>query len=189
MTPRGIPARLFLSTKKPAQTGRLRLLKKLRFLNLSFLYPRMLKRKRSHQSEMEFVTLEELAPKDHLLCEIGAAIDFSFIYDKVEKHYCSNNGRPPVDPVLLFKMLFIGSLFGIRSERQLENEVQVNMAYRWFLGLGLRGRVPDHSTFSYNRNNCFKNTEVCQEIFDEIVLQALALKMASGRTLYADSTI
>ena len=137
---------------------------------------------------MEFVTLEELVPKDHLLREIDAAIDFSFIYDKVEMHYCANNGRPPVDPVLLFKMLFIGYFFGIRSERRLEKEVQVNMAYRWFLGLGLRDRVPDHSTFSYNRNNRFKNTDVCQEIFDEIVLQALGLKMASGRTLYTDST-
>lgn len=137
---------------------------------------------------MEFVTLEELVPKDHLLRQIDAAIDFSFIYDKVEKYYSSDNGRPPIDPVLLFKMLFIGYFFGIRSERRLEKEVQVNMAYRWFLGLGLRDQVPDHSTFSYNRNKRFKNTDVCQEIFDEIVLRAMELKMASGKTLYTDST-
>lgn len=148
----------------------------------------MLKRKKAQQTELEFISIEELVPEDHLLRKIDRAIDFRFIYDKVEHLYCRDNGRPPIDPVDLFKMLFIGYLFGIRSERQLEQEVNLNVAYRWFLGLGLRGKAPDHSTISRNRRERFAGTEVYQEIFDEIVLQAIRRKLVDGKTLYSDST-
>ena len=148
----------------------------------------MLKRKTTHQSELEFISIEELVPADNLLRKIDKAIDFSFIYDKVEHLYCADNGRPPVDPVLLFKMLFIGYTFGIRSERQLEEQVNLNVAYRWFLGLGLRGKAPDHSTISRNRIDRFAGTGIYQEIFDEIVLQAIGRKFIDGKTLYTDST-
>lgn len=148
----------------------------------------MLRRKESHQSELELISLEELVPQGHLLRKIDQTIDFSFIYDKVEHLYCADNGRPPIDPVLLFKMLFIGYLFGVRSERQLEREVQVNVAYRWFLRLGLRERVPDHTTLSRNRQKRFKGTGIYQEIFDEIVLRAMEAGLADGSTLYTDST-
>lgn len=137
---------------------------------------------------MEFVSIEELVPKDHLLRKIDKLIDLSFIYDKVEHLYCADNGRPPIDPVLLFKMLLIGYLFGVRSERQLEREVQVNMAYRWYLGLGLRERAPDHSTISLNRRKRFSGTGIYQEIFDEIVLRAMDKGLVEGKTLYTDST-
>ena len=148
----------------------------------------MLKRKTSHQSELELVSIEALVPANHLLRKIDKAIDFSFIYDKVEHLYCADNGRPPVDPVMLFKMLFIGYTFGIRSERRLEQEIQVNNAYRWFLDLGLTGKVPDHSTISRNRIDRFAGTGVYQEVFDEIVLQAIERKLVDGKTLYTDST-
>jgi len=148
----------------------------------------MLKRKTTHQSELELVSIETLIPRDHLLRKINQVIDFSFIYEKVEHLYCADNGRPPIDPVMLFKMLFIGYLFGIRSERRLEKEIQVNTAYRWFLGLGLTGKVPDHSTISRNRIDRFAGTGVYQEIFDEIVLQAMKRKLIDGKTLYTDST-
>jgi hypothetical protein len=85
-------------------------------------------------------------------------------------------------------MLFIGYLYGIRSERQLVKEVQVNLAYRWFLGLGLQDKVPSHSTFSKNRQRRFNDSPIHQEIFDEIVWQAIKRKMVSGRILYTDST-
>ena len=147
-----------------------------------------MKRKTTHQSELEFISIESLVPKDHLLRKIDKTIDFDFIYDKVEHLYCADNGRPPVDPVMFFKMLFIGYLFGIRSERRLEKEIQVNTAYRWFLGLGLTGKIPDHSVISRNRNERFAGTGVYQEIFDEIVLRALNLNFADGHTLYTDST-
>lgn len=148
----------------------------------------MFKRKMTQQSELELVSIETLVPSDHLLRKINKAIDFSFIYDKVEHLYCKDNGRPPIDPVMLFKMLLIGYLFGIRSERRLEKEIQVNNAYRWFLGLGLTGKVPDHSVISRNRNERFAGTNVYQEIFDEIVVQAMKHKLIDGKTLYTDST-
>jgi len=148
----------------------------------------MLKKDTNPQSEMEFVSIEELVPADHLLRKIAAAIDFNFIYEKVEGLYCLNNGRPSVDPVVLFKMLMIGYLFGIRSERQIVREVEVNLAYRWFLGFGLRDKIPDHSVFSQNRRRRFKGSGVFQEIFDEIVSLAIERKVVDGRTLYTDST-
>ena len=148
----------------------------------------MLKRKQAQQTELEFISIEELVPEDHLLRKIDQTIDFTFIYDKVEHLYCLDNGRPPIDPVDLFKMLFIGYLFGIKSERQLEQEVNLNVAYRWFLGLGLRGKAPDHSTISRNRRERFAGTKIYQEIFDEIVLQAIRRKLVDGETLYTDST-
>lgn len=148
----------------------------------------MLTKETSHQTEMEFISIEELVPKDHLLRKIDRAIDFSFIYAKVEGLYCTNNGRPSVDPVVLFKMLMIGYLFGVRSERQLVREIQVNMAYRWFLGFGLRDKIPDHSLFSQNRRRRFDGSGVFEEIFDEIVLHAIEHKLVDGHTLYTDST-
>ncbi len=148
----------------------------------------MFKRKTTNQSELEFVSIETLVPKDHLLRKIDRHIDFGFIYDKVEHLYCKDNGRPPVDPVMLFRMLLIGYLYGVRSERRLEQEIKYNVAYRWFLGLGLTGQVPDHSTISRNRIDRFAGTNIFQEIFDEIVMQAIRKKLVDGKTLYTDST-
>lgn len=136
----------------------------------------------------EFVCIESLVPQDHLLRKIDRHIDFSFIHDKVKDLYCPDNGRPAVDPTVLFKMLFIGYLFGIRSERRLVEDIRVNMAYRWFLGYGIEDKIPDASTISQNRRRRFKGSSVYQEIFDEIVLQAMGHGMVGGKVLYTDST-
>jgi transposase len=148
----------------------------------------MLRQRNHKQTEMEMVSIGQLVPQDHLLRKIDKAIDFKFIYDKVKNLYCPDNGRPAIDPVLLFKMLMIGYLFDIRSERQLVKEVEVNVAYRWFLGLNLTDKVPSHSTFSQNRRRRFNASRVYQDIFDEIVFVAVKRKMVNGRTLYTDST-
>lgn len=140
------------------------------------------------QNEVEFVCLEDLVPQDHLLRKIDKYIDFSFIIDKVRPYYCEDNGRPSLDPLVLFKMMFVGYFFGIRSERQLEKEIQMNLAYRWFLGLKISDPVPHHSTISWNRRTRFKDTNIFQEIFDEIVLQAMNHRMVGGRALFTDST-
>jgi len=145
-------------------------------------------KERDTQARMEFVAINELVPRDHLVRKVDRAIDFSFIRGKVAPLYCADNGRPAIDPELLFKMLFLGYLFGIRSERQLVREVQVNVAYRWFLGLGLCDKIPDASTFSQNRRRRFSDSEIYQEIFDEIVWQAMRRKLVDGKTLYTDST-
>lgn len=142
----------------------------------------------SSQTCVEFVSIEELVPKDHLLRKIDTCIDFSFIREKTRNLYCANNGRPCIDPVVLFKMLFIGYLFGIRSERRLVAEIKVNVAYRWFLGLRLADPVPHHSTISQNRRRRFNGTDIFQEIFDEIVLAAIEKEMIEGTELFSDST-
>ncbi|WP_101675292.1 IS1182 family transposase [Alloalcanivorax mobilis] len=148
----------------------------------------MLKDPGPTQHELEMVTLEELVPSDHLLRRIDAIVDFSFIRDEVRHLYCDDNGRPALDPVVLFKALFIGYLFGIRSERQLVRELQVNVAYRWFLGLRLTDKVPDASTFSQNRRRRFRDSDIAQRLFDRIVEQAMERGLVGGRILYTDST-
>ena len=148
----------------------------------------MLKPAQPKQSELEMVTLEQLVPADHLLRQIHRHIDFSFIREKTAHLYCADNGRPAIDPVVLFKMLFIGYLFGIRSERRLIKEIEVNVAYRWFLDMRLTDRVPDASTFSQNRKRRFAGTEIEQAIFDGIVEQAMAAGLIGGEVLYTDST-
>ena len=85
----------------------------------------MLRRAEPEQTAIEMVMLEELVPQDHLLRKIDAVIDFSFIHDLTAPLYCADNGRPPLDPTLMFKALFVGYLFGVRSERQLVREIEV----------------------------------------------------------------
>lgn len=148
----------------------------------------MIKENNSAQQELELVFIENLVPKDHVLRKIDKYIDFSFITDLTKDLYCADNGRPAVNPVVLFKMLFIGYLFGIRSERQLVKDIEVNVAYRWFLGFSLTAKIPSHSTISQNRITRFKDTDVYQEIFDNIVFQAINKKLVDGKILYTDST-
>ncbi|WP_142126473.1 IS1182 family transposase [Bacillus sp. SLBN-3] len=144
--------------------------------------------RKNAQNELEFVSIEDLVPQDHLLRKIDQYIDFSFILEKVRPFYSEDNGRPSLDPLVLFKMMFIGYFYGVRSERQLEKEIQMNIAYRWFLGLRLQDPVPHHSTISWNRRKRFNDSDIFQEIFDEIVLQAMNHKMVGGRVLFTDST-
>jgi transposase len=148
----------------------------------------MLKKPRPQQTELEIVTLEGLVPKDHLLRKIERVIDFSFIHDRVAGLYCADNGRPALDPVVMFKALFVGYLFGVRSERQLVREIEVNVAYRWFLGLRLTDPVFDASTLSQNRRRRYADTSVAQDIFDAIVEQAIGHGLVDGTVLYTDST-
>ena len=148
----------------------------------------MLKKPLPQQTALEMVSLDGLVPKDHLLRKVDAVIDFSFIHDRVAGLYCPDNGRPPLDPTLMFKALFIGYLFGVRSERQLVREIEVNVAYRWFLGLKLTDPVFDASTLSQNRRRRYNDASVAQAIFDAIVEQATAKGLVDGTVLYTDST-
>ena len=147
----------------------------------------MLNRNENRQMKMCFVTLEELMPQEHFLRDLDRYVDFNFIYDKVEALY-SNTGRPSVDPVMLVKMMLIGYLYGIESERRLEQEVRVNIAYRWFLGIELDEPVPDHSTISQLRRRKFSGTTIFQDIFDEIVCKCMEEGLVTGKLLLTDST-
>jgi transposase len=148
----------------------------------------MLKRPAPEQTALEMVTLDQLVPADHLLRKIDRLIDISFIHDLTAPLYCPDNGRPPLDPTLMFKALFIGYLFGVRSERQLVREIEVNVAYRWFLRLKLTDKVFDASTLSQNRRRRYDDTSVSQAIFDRIVEQAIRAGLVDGTVLYTDST-
>jgi transposase len=139
------------------------------------------------QSQLLFVDLEELVPEDHLLRKIKLAVDFSFIYELVRPLY-SEIGRRSVDPVLLIKMLLVGYLYGISSERKLEQEIKLNLGYRWFLGLDLAERVPDSSTISQNRRRRFKQSELFQRIFDSVVQRCMSAGLVSGEIVVTDST-
>ncbi len=140
------------------------------------------------QNRMEFVVMEELVPQDHLLRKIDATIDFSFINRICKPYYCENNGRPAIEPEVLFRMLFIGYLYGIRSEIRLLKEIEVNIAYRWFIGYDLTEKLPDVSVIWQNRLRRYNGTDIPQQIFDEIVRQAMAKGLVGGKILYSDST-
>lgn len=148
----------------------------------------MLEEQNSHQGEMELVIIDSLVPEDHLLRKIKKHIDFSFINDMCREYYCLDNGRPAIEPVIIFKMLFIGYLFGVRSERRLVEDVNVNIAYRWFLDYKLTDKIPDASVIWQNRRRRFKNTDIPQRIFDNIVWQAIDKGLVDGKILYSDST-
>lgn len=148
----------------------------------------MLKKPEAPQQEMELVTIESLVPEDHLLRRIDSSIDLEFIRERVRHLYSADNGRPALDPVVLFKLLLIGYLFGIRSERQLMREVQCNAAYRWYLGLKLTDKVPDASTLSQNRRRRFRDSDIYQKLFDEIVELAVKRRLVTGEVLYSDAT-
>lgn len=140
------------------------------------------------QLEHEYVCIEDLVSEDHLLRKINEHIDFSFIYDKVSYLYCHDNGRPGIDPVRFFKMLLLGYLFGIESERRLVKEIHHNVAYRWFLGYNLTDKIPNHSVFSKNRRRRFIDSSIFQEIFEDIVFLAMKSGLVGGKVLYTDST-
>jgi transposase len=136
---------------------------------------------------MMVVDLEKLIPADHLLRRIQRKVDFGFVYERVKRLYKAG-GRPSVDPVVLVKMWLIGYLYGIDSERRLEQEVHLNLAYRWFLGLNLSDRVPDHSTFSVNRNKRFRGTDLFKDIFEHTVGLCQSVGLVQSETVVTDST-
>ena len=140
------------------------------------------------QSEILMTTMEELVPKDSLFRKIDKYIDFTFIYDEVKDLYCSDNGRPSIDPVVLFKIVFIQALDGLKSMRKTCEKIKVDAEYRWFLNIPFGYDTPHFSTFSKNYERRFKGTDIFESIFVNIVNQAIKYKLIDGTTFYADST-
>lgn len=145
------------------------------------------KRGKELRSQLEFNSLEELVPKDHLLRKTDKTVDFNFIYDEVAELY-SDFGRPSIDPVVLIKIVLIQYLFGIPSMRQTIREIQVNIAYRWFLGYSMSEKIPHFSTFNKNYERRFKNTEVFTNIFVKILEIAEKEGLLALEQVYIDST-
>lgn len=140
------------------------------------------------QSEILMTTMEELVPQESLFRKIDKYIDFTFIYDEVKDLYCKNNGRPSIDPVVLFKIVFIQALDGLKSMRQTCKKIKVDAEYRWFLGIPFGKDTPHFSTFGKNYERRFKNTDVFEKVFINIVKQAIKYNLVDGETFYTDST-
>ena len=141
-----------------------------------------------NRDQIEFTSLEELVPEDHLVRKLENAIDWSFIYELVKDSYCEDNGRPSLDPVILIKLAVIQFMFGIRSMRQTIQEIKVNMAYRWFLGLGLHDSVPHFSTFGKNYMRRFQNTDLFERIFQRILKECMETGLVDESVVFVDST-
>ena len=140
------------------------------------------------QSEFVFCTMEELVPQDSIFRKIDKYIDFSFIYDEVKDLYSESNGRPSIDPVVLFKLVFIQTLDGIKSMRKTCDKIKVDAEYRWFLGIPFGHETPHFSTFSKNYERRFKYSDVFERIFINIVEQAIKYNLVKGETFFSDST-
>ena len=140
------------------------------------------------ESLFYYFRLEDQIPENHLLRLIDRHVDLSFVRERVKSLY-SSTGRPSIDPEVLLRLLLVGYLYGITSERRLVEEVRMHLAYRWFTRLDLNQEVPDHSTFSKNRHGRFRQSGVFREVFEEIVQRCLAAGLVEGKTLAVDGTL
>ena len=137
--------------------------------------------------QIEFNSVDELVPKDHLVRKIDRAIDFNFIYDEVAELY-SASGAPSIDPVVLIKIVLIQYLFGIPSMRQTIREIEVNIAYRWFIGYSFTEKIPHFSTFNKNYERRFKDTNLFNNIFTKILEEANKHGFIDLSEVFIDST-
>ena len=143
--------------------------------------------RQSGQLSMMILDLSDLIPNNHLLRKISEIISFDFIYEILEPYYPSN-GRPSIDPVNMFKMLLVGYLYGIKSERRLVQEIQLNIAYRWFCGFELADKIPDHSTLSKTRVRKWNESKLFHQVFLEIIRRCVKDGLVDGKELAADGT-
>ncbi|MEE3440425.1 IS1182 family transposase [Ruminococcus sp.] len=140
------------------------------------------------RKQIEFVCTDDLVPQDHLLRIIDKAIDWSFIYDLVRDKYSPDQGRPSIDPVTLIKIPLIQYLYGIKSMRQTIKEIEVNVAFRWFLGLELYDKVPHFSTFGKNYSRRFEGTDLFEQIFQHILEECYRFKLVDPTEIFVDAT-
>lgn len=140
------------------------------------------------RKKLEVVSIEDLVPEDHLLRLIDKAINFDFIYDLVYDKYSHTTGRNSIDPVQLIKIPLIQYMYGIKSMRQTIKEIQVNMAYRWFLGLDMQDPVPHFTTFGKNYSRRFKDTDIFEQIFQKILEQCFRFGFVDPSVMYVDAT-
>lgn len=141
-----------------------------------------------NRNQVQFLSLEDIVPQNHLLRQIEKAIDWSFIYDLVEDKYSPDFGRPSMDPVTLIKIPFIQYLYGIKSMRQTIKDIEVNAAYRWFLGIDFTDAVPHFTTFGKNYTRRFKDTDLFEQIFQRILEECYKCKLVDPSELFVDST-
>src|SRR2546430_1765744 len=149
----------------------------------------MMGRQRSgHRQLFYSFNLDDHIPRDHLLRGIDQFLDLSELHQHLAPYY-SYTGRPSIDPQLLIRMLIVGYCFGIRSERRLCEEVQLNLAYRWFCRLGLEDQVPDHSTFSKNRHGRFRDSDTLRFVFEQVLERCVREGLVGGEGFAIDASL
>ena len=134
-----------------------------------------------------YFRLEDQIPENHLLRLIDKHVSFSFVREQLQDSY-SDTGRPSIDPELLLRILLIGYLYGVTSERKLVDELRMHLAWRWFTGLGFDQEIPHHSTFSKNRHGRFQESKLFEQLFEQIVKQCMDVGLVRGDNLSVDGS-
>src|SRR5438876_5703178 len=132
--------------------------------------------------------LDEVVPDDHLVREIAAILDLSWVHTELAAYY-PKMGRPSIDPELMIRMLIVGYVSAIRSERMLCREVKVNLAYRWFCGLSIEDSIPDHSAFSRARHERFRDSDIFRRVFERVVTACIAAGLVGGEGFAVDASL
>src|ERR1700759_1059580 len=149
----------------------------------------MMGRLKSDQGQLFYeFHLDEDVPEDHLVRRIDSALDLRWLREELAAHY-SSMGRPSIDPELMIRMLVVGYVFAIRSERLICREVQGNLAYRWFCKLGIEDAIPDHSAFSHARNERFREGDVFRHVFERVVEACIAADLVGGEGFAVDASL
>jgi transposase len=139
------------------------------------------------ESLFYYFRIEEQVPENHLLRLIDRHVSFEFVREKLRDSY-SETGRPSIDPIVLLRILLLGYLYGITSERRLVEELRMHLAWRWFTGLGFDQEIPNHSTFSKNRHGRFQESNLFQELFERIVEQCIQAGLVQGEQMSVDGS-
>src|SRR5437899_755832 len=129
-----------------------------------------------------------MVPADHLVRQIDAVLDLNWVHKELAPYY-SHTGRPSIDPVLIIRMLIVGYVFALRSERRICAEMQVNLAYRWFCKLGIEDRIPDHSVFCRARNERFRESDALRRVFEGVVAMCIAAGLVGGEAFSIDASL
>jgi transposase len=132
--------------------------------------------------------LDEAVPHDHPVRKIAAVLDLSWVHSDLAPFY-PKMGRPSIDPELMIRMLIIGYVFAIRSERAICRDVQVNLAYRWFCGLSIEHKIPDHSAFSRARHERFRDSDMFRRVFERVVEACIAAGLVGGEGFAVDASL
>ena len=132
--------------------------------------------------------LDKVVPPDHLVRQIDGILDLTWVHKELAPYY-SHTGRPSIDPVLMIRMLILGYVFAIRSERRLCSEVRVNLAYRWFCKLSIEDGIPDHSVFCRARHERFRESDALRRVFETVVAKCIAAGLVGGEALSVDASL
>src|SRR6202790_5111651 len=149
----------------------------------------MMGRLKSDQGQLFYeFRLGDAVPEDHLVRKIDTALDLSWLRSELASHY-SSMGRPSIDPELMIRMLIVGYVFAIRSERRICAEVQVNLADRWFCKLGIEDNIPNHSVFCRARLERFRESDALRRVFEGVVAMCIAAGLVGGEAFSVDASL